>query len=124
MAIVLLHVDPAVIARVQCELCDFPILGVRFAMISDPRYELLIAQKTLVETWIHCIAGQRPSPGVHTPAALQSLSVAPLQRRCRGVGRFALIWDEKSEPCHRRVVDDVLVVTDTDEPETLVDTVT
>jgi hypothetical protein len=30
-------------------------------LISDPRYELLIAQTSLIEPWIDCIVGQRPA---------------------------------------------------------------
>jgi hypothetical protein len=65
-SILLLHRDPLVISRLQNELSDFPMLGVRsiyavLNMISDPRYELLIAQKSLVEPWIECIEAQRPA---------------------------------------------------------------
>jgi hypothetical protein len=54
-----------VIGRILNELTGFSILGVRFIyavfnMISVPRYELLIAQKSLVEPWIDCIESQPP----------------------------------------------------------------
>ena len=38
------------------------------AMISDPRYELLIAQKSLINSWIDCIEGQRPTMPIITIA--------------------------------------------------------
>jgi hypothetical protein len=64
--ILLLHADPVVISRIQDRLNDFPILGVRsiysvLNMISDPRYELLIAERSLIKPWIDCIEGQRPA---------------------------------------------------------------
>jgi hypothetical protein len=66
MNILLLHRDPLVISRILHELSGFRILGVRsiyavLNMIADPRYELLIAQKSLIEPWIDCIEGQRPA---------------------------------------------------------------
>mgnify|MGYP001197290284 CR=1 FL=1 len=65
-SILLFHRDPLVITRILNELTDFPIRGMRsiysvLNMISDPRYELLIAQKSLIEPWIDCIEGQRPA---------------------------------------------------------------
>jgi len=30
-------------------------------LISDPRYELLIAHRSLFESWADCIKGQRPA---------------------------------------------------------------
>jgi hypothetical protein len=55
-----------VISCILNELADFSILGATsiyamLNMISDPRYELLIAQKSVVEPWIGCIEGQRPA---------------------------------------------------------------
>ena len=52
--ILLLHADPLVASSIQDELADFPILAVRsmyslLAMISDPRFELLIAQISLIK---------------------------------------------------------------------------
>jgi hypothetical protein len=65
-SIILLHRDPLVIGRILNELTDFPILGVRsiyavLNMISDPRYELLIAERSVIEPWLDCIEGQRPA---------------------------------------------------------------
>ena len=64
--ILLLHADPIIIDRVQHELSEFDVLAVRSAysllyLISDPRYELLIAQKPLIKPWLGCIEGQRPA---------------------------------------------------------------
>jgi hypothetical protein len=64
--ILVLHADPIVSSQLHQELSAFPILSVRsiyslLAMISDPRYELLIAQKSLIEPWVDCIEGQRPA---------------------------------------------------------------
>jgi hypothetical protein len=58
--------DPVVINQIQHELPEFPVVAVRsiygvLAMISDPRYDLLIAQQSLIEGWAECIAGQRPA---------------------------------------------------------------
>jgi hypothetical protein len=64
--ILLLHADPLVISSIQSELTDFPVLGVRsiysaLYMINDSRYELLIAQRSLIKPWLECIEGQRPA---------------------------------------------------------------
>ena len=63
--ILLLHADPAVASRIQDELAEFSVIGLRsiesvLSVISDPRYELLIAQESLVKPWVECIEGQRP----------------------------------------------------------------
>ncbi len=34
--------------------------------ISDPRIELLIAQRSLIDPWIDCIEGQRPAMPIVT----------------------------------------------------------
>jgi hypothetical protein len=65
-SILLLHRDPLVISRILNELIDFSVSGVRsiytvLNMTGDPRYKLLIAQKSVVEAWIDCIEGQRPA---------------------------------------------------------------
>jgi hypothetical protein len=69
--ILLLHADPFVISSIQSELTDFSVLGVRsiyaaLNMISDPRYELLIAQRSLIRPWLECIEGQRPAMPIIT----------------------------------------------------------
>jgi hypothetical protein len=65
-SVLLLHRDRMIISRIQYELSEFRILGVSsiyslLNMISDPRYDLLIAQKSVIEPWIDCIEGQRPA---------------------------------------------------------------
>jgi hypothetical protein len=69
--ILLLHADPLVANCVQDELADFPVFAVRsiyslLAMISDPRNELLIAQKSLIKPWLDCIEKQRPAMPIIT----------------------------------------------------------
>lgn len=69
--IILLHTDPIIIDRVQQELSDFDLLTVRsayslLAVISDLRYEVLIAQESVVEPWVECIKGQRPAMPIIT----------------------------------------------------------
>lgn len=64
--ILLLHADSAVASRIQHELAEFSFVGVRsiesvLSMISDLRYELLIAQESLVKPWVECIEGQCPA---------------------------------------------------------------
>jgi hypothetical protein len=64
--ILLVHSDPLVASSIQDELAAFPILAVRsmysvLNLISDPRYELLIVQESLIKPWIECIEGQRPA---------------------------------------------------------------
>src|SRR5262249_18837325 len=69
--ILLLHADSLVASSIQDELADFTILAVRsiysvLAIISDPRCELLIAQKWLIKPWLGCIEGQRPAMPIIT----------------------------------------------------------
>jgi hypothetical protein len=73
--------DRLVISRISNDLSDFPILGVRsiyslLNMISDPRHELLIAQKSLVEPRGECIEAQGPAMPImvfeHDPVASDS----------------------------------------------------
>jgi hypothetical protein len=60
-----------VFSRIQNELNEIRVLGLSsiysvLATISDPRYKLLIAQKSLIEPWVDCVEGQRPAMPIIT----------------------------------------------------------
>jgi hypothetical protein len=64
--ILLFHSDPNTANLIRDELSDLSVVSVESVysilnMVSDPRYELLIAERSLIKPWLECIEGQRPA---------------------------------------------------------------